>query len=146
MESLAQISYLPLFHVKRDAFGSRIEKHICEEIMNTEEVKKFIKESTDALEAEVYSRIGPMITAKAENRANHCLGKIPWKWEKTKATVRIPRKLCLSTGWEDIEAETVSEVLAMPKSKRFNISGEDVKHRVNSYKNDIKEKVEGAFF
>lgn len=146
MESLKKINHLPLYFTKKDAFGEMLEKELCLDVIKDERFQKFIDSSLKEIEDKVFSLIETLLQKQAELKANACIKSFPWKWEKTKSAMRLPRKGCLSLGWSTIEAEVVEELLAKPEIKRFNIGRGEIESRVSALKDTVKTQVEDKLF
>lgn len=144
--ALGQVTFLPLYHLKREAFSSLIMNGPCQDALQDEGYTKFIDASQKEVDNQIFSKIESLLEAKAEERALHCKSIIPWKWEKTRVTVRVPRKACLSMGWSDVEKKTVEELLNDSVAKRFNMKKSDIAQKVSSYEEVIKERISEKHF
>ncbi|MFA7613571.1 MAG: hypothetical protein WCY48_04985, partial [Candidatus Caldatribacteriota bacterium] len=146
MEAMKQISYLPLYHLKRDAFSKMISEGPCREVMNAKSFTSFLDDSSKQVEKEVFSKVEKLLYDKAEARALHCRETIPWKWESTRVAVRLPRKACMSLGWDDVENGVIRELISDPLAVRFKMSRDDFKTRINEVKDKVRSKVEDKYF
>lgn len=144
--AIGQVTFLPLYHLKREAFSSLIMKGPCQDALEHEGYKKFIEASQKEVDNQIFSKVESLIEAKAEERALHCKSIIPWKWEKTRVTVRLPRKACLAMGWKEIEQKTVEELLNDPLAKRFSMKRSDLEQKVSSYEEIVKERISEKHF
>lgn len=145
-EALTQISYLPLYHVKRDVFTDMILNGPCQEIYSDPRYLKFIESSKSLVENEVFSKVEVLLTKYAEERALYCKQIIPWKWERTRATVRLPRKGCMSLGWDDVERAVVSELLQSPTSQRFKVDQSEIRSQISKFSSKVRNKIEEKHF
>lgn len=146
MEALTQINYLPLYHLKRDAFSDMVLEGSCREVMSNKLFQDFITNSQKQVERQVFSKVEDLLYTKAEARALYCRETIPWKWEKTRAVVRIPRKLCLSMGWDDVERAVISELKRDPLAQRFQMSSEDFQGKIKEVQERVRSKIEEKHF
>jgi len=146
MEALGQIDFLPLYHLKRDAFSELVMQGPCRDIMSDPAFLKFLESSKEKVDREVFSKVEMTLTKKAEERALYCKEIIPWKWERTRVTVRLPRKGCMSLGWEDVERAVIEELLKDPLSQRFKISESDFRSKISEVRDAVREKVEEKHF
>lgn len=144
--ALEQISFLPLYHLKREAFSKLILEGPCQEVQNEESYKNFVEASKKEVERSVFSRIETVFMEKAEERALECKEKIPWKWEKTRVTVRLPRKACLSLGWDDVEEKAVDELLKDETAKRFNVKKTEITKEISRLRETVKERTAEKHF
>lgn len=143
---LKKIDYLPRFHVKREVFGNMLSSEVCRDILQDPTFIKFIESSKSRIEAEVYSRIDKIFNTAAEERALHCKTLIPWKWERTRATVRIPRQACLTMGWKDVEETVVNELMRSSDLKKLKLTTEELKAEISSRAPRIRAVVEEKHF
>ena len=143
---LKKIDYLPRFHVKREVFGNLLSSEVCRDILQDPTFTKFVENSKSKIEAEVYSRIDQIFNTAAEERALHCRTIIPWKWERTRATVRIPRQACLTMGWKDVEETVVNELMRSSDLKKLKLSTEELKAEISSRAPRIRAAVEEKHF
>lgn len=144
--ALGQVTFLPLYHLKREAFSSLIMSGPCQDALGDEGYKKFVEASQKEVDNQIFSRVEALLEAKADERALHCKSVIPWKWEKTRVTVRLPRKACLSMGWKEVEKKTVEELLNDSVAKRFNMKKSDIEQKVSSYEDVVKERISEKHF
>ncbi len=145
-QSLAQINYLPLFHLKRDAFSTMITDGPCQDIMLDPTFKTFFEKSREEVDTNVFNQIEKILEKNIESRALKCKQTIPWKWEKTKATVRIPRKTCLSLGKRQIEIDTILELQDKPTATRFGITELELRSKISDIYESVKMSVENKYF
>lgn len=146
VQALTQVSFLPLYHLKRDAFNDLITKGPCNGIMNEPALKEFLDKSKKEVENQIFSKVESTLTKHAEKRALYCKEVIPWKWERTKATVRLPRKGCMSLGWDDVERNTINELMGDPLANRFKMKDSDFRSEVSELKDSVRLKVEEEHF
>ena len=145
-EGLARINYLPLYHLKREAFSELVLNGPCQEVMNDKSYLEFFENSKQQVDREVFAKVEGLLTKKAEERALYCKDIIPWKWERTRATVRIPRKACMSLGWSDVESAVVGELMMDPLSQRFKITRESFVAKISEIRDTIRTQVEEKHF
>lgn len=145
-ESLVMIKYLPLFQLKSEAFNEIVMSSICREIIKEPLLEKYLNNSKIELETNVFSQVETILEVNAEKRALSCLDSIPWKWERTKATVRIPRKTCLNLGRQQIETNTLTELMNIPLTLKFGINEYELKSKISESYDGVRSKVEEEHF
>ena len=144
--ALSQINYLPLYHLKRDAFSEMIMTGPCLDITSEVTVKTFLDKSRQEVDTNVYSKVEQILENNIEKRALSCRESIPWRWERTRATVRIPRKACLNKGREQIELDTIQELKNNSSAEKFGITDDELRSKILEYYDSLRSKIEIKHF
>ena len=77
---------------------------------------------------------------------NDCIMNIPWAWEKTKATVRAPRKVCLASGWAEVEDNTIKELMKNSDLTNPALNESDYRSYILKIKSDVQTRIEKKYF
>lgn len=145
-QALTQVNFLPLFHLKREAFNDMIMSGPCNDIMSEPAFKTFFQNAKEELDREVFSKVESLLEKNATKRALSCKSTIPWKWESTRVIVRLPRKACMSLGWSDVENDTIRELVSDPLSKKYKMTNSDFRPKVMEVESRVRTKVEAKHF
>ena len=144
--AISQINYLPLYHLRREVFSDMIMSGPCLDITSEPTVIAFLDKSNEEVEINVYSQVAKILETNIEKRALHCKETIPWKWEKTRVTVRIPRKACVNMAREQIELDTIKELKGNTYAERFGVDESELKSKISEIYENIRSKIEGIHF
>lgn len=145
-EGLSHISFLPLFHLKKDLFSSYLGESVCADIFRTPEFKKWIDGSQEDLNERLVSGLEDKIFQQANLQAKKCVEKYPVNSFFNRVRYKLSRDACLFDEWAEIEKRVIMEILSDPVVSRFNISRETLEENISASRQKLQEKVTREHF
>ncbi len=145
-QGITQMTYLPLFHLKREAYSQMILSGPCRDITSESAFKNFFDKLKQNDDPRVFSHVEAILEEYAKRKAESCKTTIPWAWERTRGTVRTPRKACLNSAWGEVEDDTIKQLMSNADAAKLGFKESEYRSYMSKIRSSVQSKIEKNHF
>jgi hypothetical protein len=140
-EAYARMDFSPIFHLKKDLFAEMVETQICSGIESSREFNGYLEQQKTTLVQKSQENLEAKLNEMGRARAGQCVKQYPVDTNLNRVKFKKEREACLVDHWPKLEAELLKNFSNDPLTKKFNISEEGVKERLNFNRRRIQLKI-----